>query len=537
MKRKEFLFAVLSNSGDILTSSKNETLKKFKLETEEKTSEMPIPIHNNGTIFRFLETIKQDTNAVGKCVSNNRQLLYKFCVIPMDHLLWEQSILEIIRDNIPQVPNFAKKFTKHVLPLRMLPSGRVKDEIVSLGSGLSANTNVMTQEFIIGRTFADEISNNDSFRDFFSTLYQVLAALAFAQEKIHLTHNDLHPSNIIIKRSKTQKIFLYDLPSFPLAVCSRGFSAKIIDFEYAYVDGLEGRSISCPFNLLNLGYDPSHHYSSVDPLRFIISANNWFLASHSQNHRVKLNVIRDIVQEISSKVNKQADFINDHGLLIDREKLFKIYLEKSKKSEIFHNEIQAHFYYLINILSSKMKMPLRNRFPSTSSLDLDHKAWIDLIEKLYECQFSHKEQILRLLYYLVNGEDVRALHFIREANIKLPTTPTIWITSLKREIDMSIPILETTLFHITSSLRSKRATNPFLFDYTPENMITFLNTKFDLHEPFTKDTQIVWISQRKRKRKLRLTLVPQETIDLLNKEVDMIKRSKFLLNLVQNIPE
>jgi hypothetical protein len=97
---------------------------------------------------------------------------------------------------------------------------------------------------------------------------QVLLAVAEAHERVHFTHYDLHPANVLIQKTERES-FEYSVGGKTYKVPSCGYRAVIIDFGLSYVDGVSGNY--CPLFHTNIGVTSYRARQHTDFKLFLIS--------------------------------------------------------------------------------------------------------------------------------------------------------------------------------------------------------------------------------------------------------------------------
>lgn len=132
--------------------------------------------------------------------------------------------------------------------------------------------------------------------EFLSIVFQVLLSLSISQRELSFTHYDLHPNNIIIENLSigdkkdssssangklSNTIIVYE--DVGLVVFSNGSLPRIIDYEYSYVDGVQGLPFDANLGLFSHGYFPFSSSAKRDVVRFVIATLCFFVDTKTKS--------------------------------------------------------------------------------------------------------------------------------------------------------------------------------------------------------------------------------------------------------------
>lgn len=103
-----------------------------------------------------------------------------------------------------------------------------------------------------------------------SLVKQVMLAVCEAQEKLNFTHYDLHPANVIVHPSATERLH-YTIGGNKYSVLTHGYIATIIDFGLSYVSGLKYQY--APLFHTDCGVFTDRYKPFVDLKLFLVGLN------------------------------------------------------------------------------------------------------------------------------------------------------------------------------------------------------------------------------------------------------------------------
>ncbi len=518
------------------------------------------------------------SNIVGTLQTEKEEYVYKVSRLPSYKAYWEFLISNSIKKNIPSVKNFARVVDVQSLMLdvdeedRTIPSS--KNKIT-----MQRERIVMIQKIIPGYTLANHIKFGCSEKLAFGAMIQVLAALECART-IKFTHYDLHGNNILMQAEKTfdhgKKIFyLYDIGEHPMLIPSFGYRAKIIDYEYSYVEEVEGKPFDSKLDLINRFYIPCEYDPSIDILRFIISCCSYIAEKHSS--AICKNILNEIIQFVnepknenrekndSKEMNEMKDtndlkeknehkeenenkekndlkeqndnnskensdtnrqneqdfpklkFRIEDGLMQEfpdpiRGKVLEI---SKKKSEAFKNLIECRYYYLVGLLLHNVKVPLKriHTIDSEEEREMQIDFFVQLICLLTEYSLK-TDKCCVALYEVLKGNKEIFKHMGETWNAK-------FIFLLHASID-SLQTMYHDQIKKCRQIRMEQGEQKF----TPTNMIRFLQSRVELKRDIKNGDVIYWMNKQKRK-KLCIQLSSKQE-KAMNSTYDVFQRGEKL---------
>lgn len=192
----------------------------------------------------------------------------------------EYSIAEYLMEECPHLPNFIR-------PALLLKNSFINpdDKNGDLFNVRKITKKTIVSDIALFEYIKDFISLHDflkkykSYKHVIDSIFiQLCLALYIAREKCRFVHNDLHSTNIIIKRCDPDTVFLYkikrDGEEIIFNVNSFGWFPIIIDYGMSYTDNCKG------FSLETIDLD---HYGIItyrfDKLSDIIRMSTVFASS------------------------------------------------------------------------------------------------------------------------------------------------------------------------------------------------------------------------------------------------------------------
>jgi len=156
-------------------------------------------------------------------------------------------IAKIIDDDHEKEPEILRLLTKNIVMKDVSPNiavyySHIKcDNNSRLISSYKFNesfnknkykTSILFTEYIDGITLDDWLRKSHSLEEHLSILFQIIYTLSVLQEKYKLVHNDLHGSNIMLKKTKGIKnsYWIYNYKGKTYYIPDIGYQVKIVDF-------------------------------------------------------------------------------------------------------------------------------------------------------------------------------------------------------------------------------------------------------------------------------------------------------------------
>ena len=106
----------------------------------------------------------------------------------------------------------------------------------------------------------------------YSTIKQVLIAIAIAQRKKNFTHYDLHSNNIMMRKCNKDVVFLYVLDEEnQFCIPTHGHYPVIIDFGFSYINDLDNGPCWPSMGHTDVGFMSDRFDPIADPKLFLVT--------------------------------------------------------------------------------------------------------------------------------------------------------------------------------------------------------------------------------------------------------------------------
>lgn len=135
-----------------------------------------------------------------------------------------------------QCPNFTVPYATLSIPVDCNYRRKLNPFIIS-SKMYPINADVLLMEYVDGISL-ENFSKTNSIKMTAALTRQVILAVCMAQERTGFTHYDLHPGNVIVRKTDLKQV-QYTVSGETYTVQTNGFLAVIIDYGLSYIDGLE----------------------------------------------------------------------------------------------------------------------------------------------------------------------------------------------------------------------------------------------------------------------------------------------------------
>ena len=339
---------------------------------------------------------KQGLVGLLKCKDKNIHEKYIFKISQYINYLvqHESAIMEGLNNIVPYCPHFCKGigfFESEINPKCrregnpfLVESTRVKKE-------------VMLCEYIENSTkFYNYIRAPDKVSEniLYSTVKQVLLAIAIAQRKQRFTHYDLHSNNIMMKKCNKDVVFLYVLDEDnQFCVPTLGSYPVIIDFGFSYIKGLDDGPLWPSMGHTHVGFTSNQFDPIADPKLFLITVSGEIKEKHGTKkskrfRRVVRNMFGSLKVDWCNGWNKGKKSAGDcvATLLSDYNQISSLFRE--------------YEHHCLDIVQSLIFLPLQEQ--DYSNIHISYRAFLKEWVKI-ENQISSSYYNLYILKGVVDA--------------------------------------------------------------------------------------------------------------------------------------
>lgn len=463
-------------------------------------------------------------------------IIYKIHRFPSFNIQWEHSISCNIQHQLSSLKHFSQTIGIVNINLQSDKYSRCLAKFSNHQKNQQwIKSEVLIQKFVPGPSFTEKILETNSYRIFFSIIYQVLATLHYAQKKIQYTHYDLHISNIKVKPLKNENIFfLYDLieNENPILVPSYGNKAIIIDHEYSHCNNMDESSLDASLLMLNHGIDPTQFDPSLDVIRFMFSSIGYY---KKQYQGTLLENIFNHMYRYLHEQNHQDCFKND-GIMQSKSTFsidfFIQHFIQNYQNSYEQDKISYWIKQCVQLISHRIHLPLTQKVESSESIYFEN-----VINDLLELNATYYQR-RRILFEIVKDTPLEELLLImKQFNIKFQKSSIEqWFEKILCHINQCLPYLETVLYWSSIENQQRRQKqDPHRF--TPMAIFHLISQHYRPYFTFTNETIIYWMKKYKQE-KVSFQYFDEKMLNNFNdfyNNSNLLEIAKYLKNILNSL--
>lgn len=324
----------------------------------------------------------------------NEKYVYKISQYINYLVQHESCIMEGLNEMIPYCPHFCKgigTFQSEINPRCK------KDENPFIIEGIKVKKDVLLCEHIDNSTkFYNYIRATNKVPEevLYSTIKQVLLAIALAQNSHRFTHYDLHSNNIMMKKCNKDVVFLYVLDEDnQFCVPTLGSFPVIIDFGFSYIKGLDDGPLWPSMGHTHVGFTSHEFDPFADPKLFLVTVSGEIKEKHGTK---KSRRLRRVVRNIFGHLN--IDWVNgwDKGKKSAGDCVMELLSGYNQVSKLFKD----YEHHCVDIIQSLVILPLQEQ--DYSSIHTSYTAFLNEWVKI-ENQISSSYYNLYILKGVVDA--------------------------------------------------------------------------------------------------------------------------------------
>lgn len=293
----------------------------------------------------------------------NKKIVFKISKYINYLVHHEYSVMKGLNDISPYCPHFCK--TIGTVLCKVDPKFRTAGNPFQISSKYPIEKEVLLTEYIDNSCKFYNYIRSSKIKDnvIFSSIKQVLMAIAIAQRKKQFTHYDLHSFNIMMKKCNKDVVYLYVLDEDnQFCVPTFGHYPVIIDFGFSYIKDFEDNPCWPSMGHTDVGFMSDRFDWVADPKLFLVTvAKEMMTKRKSRKSRKFKNIVKNIFG------NLKIDW--DSGWDTDNKKSASTYVIDmlegySSKSSLF----EKYDHYCIDIIQTLIILP----FEEQKYDDIDH---------------------------------------------------------------------------------------------------------------------------------------------------------------------
>lgn len=190
----------------------------------------------------------------------------------------------------------------------------------------------------------------------YSSVKQVLLAIAIAQNVKRFSHYDLHSFNIMMRKCDKNLVFLYVLDEEnQFAVPTLGYYPTIIDFGFSYISDMDDGPLWTSLSHTDVGFMSDRFDWVADPKLFLVSVSHEMRQKRkTKKSKIFRNVVKNIFAPLTIDFECGWDDKFDKGALDYVMELLEKYNTESK---LFYD----YEHYCFDIIQSLIILPLEKQ--------------------------------------------------------------------------------------------------------------------------------------------------------------------------------
>lgn len=216
----------------------------------------------------------------------------------------------------------------------------------------------------------------------FSTIKQVLMALAIAQKQRNFSHYDLHSDNIMMKKCGKDSVFLYNLPGrtdsdqvgTQFVIPTHGSYPVIIDFGFSYVKDMDGDYMWPSMGHTSVGFMSDRFDWVADPKLFLVTVSGELKYNRgTKNSKLFRRIVRNFFSELDIEFDSGWDKNRQPSA---SDSVTRLLRHDLKLSHLF----TEYEYYCIDLIQTLVILPLQEQ--SYENIKIEFTAFLTEFVKI-----------------------------------------------------------------------------------------------------------------------------------------------------------
>lgn len=268
------------------------------------------------------------------CVMNGLNAMAGYC----PHFCKSLGMLDCMRN--PRITTKVNPFVKGPDVSYMIPDKMLISEHIDKSNKL--------YNYIQSTKISEDI--------LYSTVKQVLMAIALAQHKKQFSHYDLHSLNILMRKCNKDVVFLYVIDEEnQICVPTLGHFPIIIDFGFSYVNDMDDGPLLPSMGHTSSGFTSDRFDRVVDPKLFLVTVSDEIRVARRSKNSTKLKkIVRNTFSCLDIDWFSGWDNTDDDDLTDEITKITRKYAEDSVIFSNYEN-------YCIDIIQSLIILPIEKQ--------------------------------------------------------------------------------------------------------------------------------------------------------------------------------
>jgi hypothetical protein len=268
----------------------------------------------------------------------------------------EHTVMKGLNEISPYCPHFCK--TVGTILCEIDPTARKVGNPFQITTKHPIEKEILLMEYVDNSSKLSSYIRSNKIHDnvIYSTIKQVLMAIAIAQRKKHFTHYDLHSYNIMMKKCNKDVVFLYVLDNEnQFCVPTHGHYPVIIDFGFSYIDDLTDGPAWPSMAHTNVGFMSDRYDPIADPKLFLVTVATEMKQMRNNKKSAKFRrIIKNIFGKLKIDWDSGWDNVEDKGA---SDYVTEMLEGHSGNSNLFDN----YGHYCIDIIQSLAILPFEEQ--------------------------------------------------------------------------------------------------------------------------------------------------------------------------------
>jgi hypothetical protein len=356
---------------------------------------------------------------------------HQMCVFKLsqhiDYLSVHENVIMIgLNELAPYCPHYCKSFG--TIECKRNPNSKTGGNPFMLTGDVKylIKEEMLLQEYIDkSNKFYNYIKSDRIEEDIlYSTVKQILLAVAMAQKHKNFSHYDLHSLNIMMKKCNKDVVFVYVLDEDnQLCVPTLGHFPVIIDFGFSYINDMEDGPLWPTLGHTASGFTSDRYDRIVDPKLFLVTVSDEIREMRdTKKSRIFRKIVKNIFKPLTIDLEAGWDEITDIDATDDISDIIEDY---AGKSNIF-NKQSSH---CIDLLQSLIILPMESQEHNKPKISFKSfiKEWVKIENEITNSYYN---------LYILKGL-VDAARYVRSAYMD-PETCVSAVTEFKTMVQSRI---------------------------------------------------------------------------------------------------
>lgn len=352
---------------------------------------------------------KQGLVGLMRLKDTNKKCVFKISQYINNLVNHERVVMEGLNQLSETCPHFARCIGS--VPVKVDPNCRKTGNPFNITTKYPIKKDALLCEYISNSTKLYNYIRSSKIPEevLYTTVQQVLLAIAIAQQEKSFSHYDLHSFNVMMKKCDPDAVFLYVLDEDnQFCVPTLGHYPVIIDFGFSYIEDMDDCPMWSTLAHTDVGFMSDRFDWVADPKLFLVSVAADIKEKRGKTKKGKKfqRIVKNLFFPLTIDWESGWDDVEKMGA---SDYLAEMLNEFNTESELF----KEHDNYCVDLLQSLICLPLEEQ--NYSTMNKPFKAFIHEWKKI-------EDQITSPFYrlYILKGI-IDAARYVRAAYTRKST--------------------------------------------------------------------------------------------------------------------